>query len=126
MADDTVRLGGKLTTRAHAACAVCLAPAEKAVEIDFDETFRKDANETEDECFRYEGKSVPLDHMALTLAMLNLPMRFVCGRPDCHAASELKAWNEEGKVWKEEPEGGGTYRPFEDLNELLDDQKQTH
>ena len=69
---------------------------------------------------------MPLDHMALTLAMLNLPMRFVCGRPDCHAASELKAWNEEGKVWKEEPEGGGTYRPFEGLNELLDDQKQTH
>ena len=94
-------------------------PAEKAVEIDFDETFRKDANETEDECFRFEGKAVPLDHMALTLAMLNLPMRFVCGRPDCHAAAELKAWNEEGKVWREEPEGEGTYRPFEGLDVLM-------
>lgn len=58
--DDTVRLEGRLTTMARAACAVCLAPAEKAVEIDFDETFRKDANETEDECFRFEGKAVPL------------------------------------------------------------------
>lgn len=111
--------GGRLTTMARAACAVCLAPAEKAVEIDFDETFRKDANETEDECFRFEGKAVPLDHMALTLAMLNLPMRFVCGRPDCHAAAELKAWNEEGKVWREEPEGEGTYRPFEGLDVLM-------
>ena len=36
--DDTVRLEGRLTTTAHAACAVCLAPAEKAIEIDFDET----------------------------------------------------------------------------------------
>lgn len=88
--DDTVRLEGKLMTRAHAACAVCLAPAEKAVEIDFDETFRKDANETEDECFRYEGKSVPLDHMALTLAMLNLPMRFVWRQPElpCRRGAE--------------------------------------
>ena len=117
--DDTVRLEGRLTTMARAACAVCLAPAEKAVEIDFDETFRKDANETEDECFRFEGNAVPLDHMALTLAMLNLPMRFVCGRPDCHAAAELKAWNEEGKVWREEPEGEGTYRPFEGLDVLM-------
>ena len=53
-------------------------------------------------------------------------MRFVGGRPDWHAAAELKAWNEEAKVWKEEPEGEGTYRPFEGLNELLDAQKQTH
>lgn len=124
--DDTVRLEGKLTTRAHAACAVCLAPAEKRVEINFDETFRKDANETEDECFRYEGKSVPLDHMALTLAMLNLPMRFVCGSADCHAAMELKAWNEDEKIWAQEADEGGTYRPFEGLNELLDSQKQMH
>ena len=57
--------------------------------------------------------------LALTLAMLNLPMRFVCGRPDCHAAAELKAWNEEGKVWREEPEGEGTYRPFEGLDVLM-------
>ena len=123
---DAVRLEGRLTTTAHAACAVCLAPAEKAIEIDFDETFRKDANETEDECFRYEGKSVPLDHMALTLVMLSLPMRFVCGSADCHAATELKAWNEAGKVWNEEPEDEGTYRPFEGLDELLDSQKQMH
>ena len=49
-----------------------------------------------------------------------LPMRFVCGRPDCHAAAELKPWNEEGKVWNEEPEGEGTYRPFEGLDEMME------
>ena len=117
--DDTVRLEGRLTTTARAVCALCLGPAAKPVEVAFDETFRKDANETEDECFRYEGKAVPLDHMALTLIMLNLPMRFVCGGADCHAAAELKAWNEETKVWREEPESEGTYRPFEGLDALL-------
>ena len=120
--DDTVRLEGRLTTMARAACAVCLAPAEKAVEIDFDETFRKDANETEDECFRFEGKAVPLDHMALTLAMLNLPMRFVCGE-SCQADGELKAWNEDAKTWAE-GESEGTYRPFEQLGQMLEKEKR--
>ena len=103
--DDTVRLEGRLTTMARAACAVCLAPAEKAVEIDFDETFRKDANETEDECFRFEGKAVPLDHMALTLVMLSLPMRFVmrqCGLSCRHGAEGL----ERGRKSMERGAGG--------------------
>ena len=42
-------------------------------------------------------------------------MRFVCGRPAPIAMPprSLEARNEEGKVWNEEPEGEGTYRPFE-------------
>lgn len=39
--DDTVRLEGRLTTMARAACAVCLAPAEKAVEIDLTKPFAR-------------------------------------------------------------------------------------
>lgn len=126
VADDTVRLEGRLTTTARANCALCLGLAEKAVEVTFDETFRKDANETEDECFSYEGKVVPLDHMALTLVMLNLPMRFVCGRPDCHADVALKAWNEEEKTWAENDGETATYRPFEGLDVLLDEEKREH
>ena len=64
--------------------------------------------------------------MALTLVMLSLPMRFACGSADCHAAMELKAWNEDEKIWAQEADEGGTYRPFEGLNELLDSQKQMH
>lgn len=119
MADDVIRLHGKLHTVAHAPCAVCLQPAQVDVDVDFEETFRKDANEEEDGFFRYEGKQLPLDHMVLTLVMLNLPMRFHCAG-DCEAAVELKAWNEAETVWAEEDgDAQGTYRPFEGLKDLL-------
>ena len=51
-----------------------MEPADIPLTIRFDETFRKDANELEDEAFRYEGSKVPLNQLALTLMMLNLPM----------------------------------------------------
>lgn len=122
VADGTVRLEGRLSTVAHATCALCLNPASAALAIPFAETFRKDANESEDECFRYEGKEVPLEHMALTLALLNLPMRFVCGE-GCQADGELKAWNEDAKTWAE-GEGEGVYRPFEQLGQMLEEEKK--
>ena len=126
VADDTVRLEGTLAVTARAACARCMEPAERMVKTAFDETFRKDAQETVDESFRYEGKAVPLDHMALTLTMLELPMRFTCGRPDCRPAAELKPWDEDEKIWAEQPDEGGTYRPFEALGEMLGEQGQEH
>lgn len=123
MMDDMVRLEGKLSTVAHAPCAVCLAPAAAPVEVAFAETFRKDADEEEDGFFKYEGKQLPLDHMTLTLVLLNMPMRFKCDG-DCQAAAELKAWNEAETVWaEEEEEPQGTYRPFEGLQQMLEDQE---
>lgn len=119
MTDDTVRLEGTLQTTAHAPCAICLRPASAPVSISFGESFRKDANEEEDGLFRYEGKQLPLTHMVLTLVLLNLPMRFTCAVP-CEPEGELKPWNEQDTVWAEEEEGG-TYRPFEGLKEMLDE-----
>ncbi len=116
VADDAVTLEGKLSTVAHAACALCLGPAAAPVQVSFRETFRKDANEQQDEAFRYEGKSVPLDHMALTLVMLNLPMRFVCSE-SCNAGTEYLGDAED--LPQPEPEEG-TYRPFEGLKDLLE------
>lgn len=122
MMDDMVRLEGTLRTVAHAPCAVCLADAAADVEVAFSETFRKDADEEEDGFFKYEGKQLPLDHMTLTLVLLNMPMRFKCDG-DCQAAAELKAWNEAETVWaEEEEEPQGTYRPFEGLKDLLEEQ----
>ena len=124
MADDTVRLEGRLSTVAHAPCAVCLSPVDVPVEVEFGETFRKDANEEEDGCFPYEGKQIPLDHMTLTLVMLNLPMRFKCP-VDCRSDGELTVWNEQDKVWAEtEDEPQGTYRPFEGLAQMLEEEQQ--
>jgi len=123
MNDDTIRLKGELSAVAHAPCAVCLSPVDVKVEVAFEETFRKDADEEEEGIFRYEGKQLPLDYMTLTLIMLNMPMRFKCEH-ECSADGELTAWNEAEKIWAEEAEdAAGTYRPFEGLQQLLDEQK---
>lgn len=124
VADDTVQLEGTLETVAHGACAVCLQPADEPVTLSFSETFRRNANEDEDECFRYEDKALPLDHMTLTLVMLNLPMRFSCGT-SCTPAVNLKPWNEDEKTWGEE-QGEGTYQPFDNLKQLLDEHESKH
>lgn len=124
MMDDMVRLEGTLETVAHAPCAVCLAPAAAPVKIEFSESFRKDANEEEDGFFKYEGKQLPLDYMTLTLVLLNMPMRFKCDG-ECVAAAELKAWNEAETVWaEEEEEPQGTYRPFEGLQQMLEEEQK--
>jgi len=46
--DGVVRLTGKLTTTAHAMCALCMEPATVPLAVSFDEEFRKDVNELED------------------------------------------------------------------------------
>lgn len=117
--DDTVRVEGELHTVAHATCALCLGPADAEMSVAFDETFRKDANEIEDECFLYEGKSLPLDHMTLTLVMLNLPMRFIC-RESCAGTSEWQAWRNDVS----EEGGENVYQPFAGLEDLLREKKR--
>ena len=87
--DGTVKLEGELETAAHARCALCMQPADFPVHVKFSEDFRKDADEMEEESFRFEGKKVPLDHMTLTLVVLELPMRFEC-REGCPGSEELK------------------------------------
>ena len=82
------------------------------------ENFRKDADEMEDEFFRFEGKKVPLDHMTLTLVVLELPMRFEC-REGCPGSEELKAWNENNPVSSNDA-GASTQHPFEALRSLLE------
>lgn len=120
--DDVVTLKGTLQTVAHAPCALCMEPASAKVEVSFTETFRKDADEEEDGCFRYENKQLPLEHMTLTLVLLNMPMRFTCDH-DCTGGAGLTAWNEQDTVWAEEAEEPqGTYRPFEGLAQMLDEQ----
>ncbi len=125
MIDDIVTLEGELHTVAYAPCALCMETASAPVDVTFRETFRKDADEEEDGCFRYDNKLLPLDHMTLTLVLLNMPMRVQCGH-DCTGGAGLTAWDEEKTVWAEEGEGEqqGTYRPFEGLAALLQEDEQ--
>lgn len=125
MIDDVVTLKGELHTVAHAPCALCMEMASAEVSVSFSETFRKDADEEESESFRYDHKLLPLEHMTLTLVLLNMPMRFQCPQ-DCTGGVGLTAWDEEKTVWAEE-EGGeaqGTYRPFEGLAQMLKEENQ--
>ena len=120
--DDVIRLKGTLETVAHGACALCMRSAASPMSIAFEESFRKDANEIEDEAFRYEGKSVPLDHMTLTLVMLNLPMRFECVE-GCEGSDELKAWKKANPVSSDDI-GAPTQHPFEALQSLLNEKPE--
>ena len=120
MIDDVVTMTGRLHTVAHAPCALCMEMASAPVDVEFSETFRKDADEEEDGCFHYDNKLLPLDHMTLTLVLLNMPMRFQCDH-DCTGGAGLTAWDEQKTVWAEADDGEaqGTYRPFEGLADLL-------
>ena len=115
--DGAIRLQGELTTTAHATCAMCLKPVSVPLTIAFDETFRKDANEIEDEAFRYEGSKVTFDQLALTLLMLNLPMRFLCDE-NCEGTEAYQAFKQD--IFKSScEEESPTQRPFEALQRLL-------
>ena len=94
--EDHLRIWGTLRTAAHGHCAGCLQPVDYPVEVPFDETFirvtarnpRPEEESPEEEEWYYEGSKVELSHLAMTLAVLELPMRFVCG-DDCPALSGL-------------------------------------
>lgn len=117
--DGTVQLTGTLQTTAHATCAMCLDSVDHPIHIAFREDFRKDAIETEDEAFHYEGSELSLDQMTLTLLMLNLPMRFLC-RDDCTGNEALKPYQMNSKSSCQED----TQRPFEALKRLLEEDEE--
>ena len=117
--DGAVRLKGSLSATAHAPCAMCLKDAAFPMEISFAENFRKDAVETEDEDFAYEGSKVSLDHLSLTLLMLNLPMRFICSEA-CDGGEEYRKYGDSaGQSLQED-----TQRPFEALKQLLQEDEE--
>ncbi len=116
--DGAVQLRGEMTTTVHATCAMCLGPATVPLTVPFMEMFRKDANELEDEAFQFEGNKISLTQLALTLAMLNLPMRIVC-REDCPGSNAYRTLKEENSKSSSQEE---TQRPFEALQSLLNDE----
>ena len=117
--DGAVHMNGTLCTTAHAHCALCLEAVDAPMEIAFAETFRKGAVETEDEEFAFEGSAVSLDHLTLTLIMLNLPMRFLCDE-NCIGSKEYQKYKSVSKSSCQED----TQRPFEALKQLLEEDEE--
>jgi len=93
--DETLHIRGVLTAVAHGHCAGCLRQVDYPLEVPFDETFIRQTRYTvqdeipgDEERWMYEGSKAELSHLTMTLAVLNLPIRFECGE-DCPALSAL-------------------------------------
>ncbi len=125
----TLRLRGTLETAAHGKCAACLSPVTLPIRVEFDESFHhmdrrealaerekeKDgARVLEEERLAFEGSSVELAHLALTLAVLELPMRLLCD-PPCEAMKALGENHPTHACQKELPD----QHPFSALQQLL-------
>ena len=125
MMGDSLHLTGHLTATAHGQCAGCLKAVEYRMEVPFDEIFahleryphpREETSEDEEERLVFEGHSVELSHLALTLAVLELPMRFTCGE-DCPALGALQPDESQNShaCQKDMPD----QHPFSALQQLL-------
>ena len=80
--DGSVTVDGRLTTVAHAHCANCLEPASADIQATFRETFLRNGDPEDDEIFVYTGFSIGFEKLAMSYAVLALPIRFLC-REDC-------------------------------------------
>ena len=123
LAESKLHLQGNLSTVAHSRCSKCLNPAEYPVDIEFHEIFthareRYDTDEyLPDDIDRlaYEGSQLAVDQLALTLAVLELPLNFLCAE-DCKGLSGIAGYNREADADQEELK---TQHPFSALQQLL-------
>ncbi len=121
--DERLHLRGTLHAVAHGHCAGCLKPVDCRLEVPFDEMFtrlkrfsgREEEPDGEEE-WTYEGSKVELAHLAMTLAVLELPIRFECSG-GCPALSALPSEDDEEShaCQKEMPD----QHPFSALQQLL-------
>ena len=121
LTEGRLRLKGTLTATARAECAKCLAPAAHPVQVRFDEIFTRQGEKREDEQeelddedrLAYDGPQLAVDQLAMTLAVLDLPIRFLC-REDCEGI-HLPQTDPEHAAEKEVPAA----HPFSALQQLL-------
>ena len=87
MTGNDLTLDGTLTATAHSRCCNCLGPAQVNLEVPFHEVFTRldraqEPSEIDSDRWTFTGSKVELEHLALTLALLDLPIRILC-KPDC-------------------------------------------
>ena len=98
---DTVRIDD---------CAV-----EGEVENEFDEVFRRNGDQEDNEIFAYEGHEILLDKLVMSYAVMALPIRFLC-REDCPGF--------EYRDPEAVPSEPGVQYPFAGLQQLLQDNEE--
>lgn len=121
MVDDALLLRGTLYAKAHASCAKCLEPVVHPIAVGIDESLLRtqsampeDGAEAWDEQFSFSGSKVEMNPLALTLTMLVLPIRFLCGK-GCQGMPEGAAGDDEQDSQKDLPQA----HPFSALQQLL-------
>lgn len=120
VAEERLQLKGTIAATVHAHCARCLAPVEHTYQIPFHETFVRsgrqvrEASEEEEELALFEGSTVELDHLALSLTLLELPIRFLC-QEDCKGVAQAEP-NQLANASRETLDHA---HPFAALRELL-------
>ena len=119
---STLYLTGTLDVTAQGRCAFCLDEVRYPVRKDFAEVFlhldrmtRQSKPQTDDdEQMTFEGKEIELSQLALTLTVLELPIRFECACCSQPADGE-NAGKDTNACQKETP----TVHPFSALQQLL-------
>lgn len=111
-----VALRGTLTTRAHARCANCLAPAHADVSEPFEELFHLGGDPDDSEIFTYTGQEIDLERLAMSYAVLGLPKRFLCEK-GCSKSPVYADADVDVCLCQEEELPG--QRPFAALKQLL-------
>lgn len=119
MAEESLILRGTLKATVHASCAKCLEPVSCAISVPIEENFLhtdqamlEDDGAAWEEQFSFTGSKVELNPLALTLALLALPIRFVCGA-GCEGIQLPDQDNDDSQ--KDLPEA----HPFSALQQLL-------
>ena len=105
-----------LTTRAHARCANCLAPAQADVCEPIEELFHLGGDPDDSEIFVYTGQEIDLERLAMSYAVLGLPMRFLC-REGCDRSPSYDDADVDVCLCQEEELPG--QRPLAALKQLL-------
>jgi uncharacterized metal-binding protein YceD (DUF177 family) len=114
--DGRIAVHCTLTATAHARCANCLAPAHADVREPVEELFLLGGDPGDSEIFTYTGQEIDLERLAMSYAVLGLPMRFLCG-PDCDRAPEFRDADVDVCLCQKELPG---QRPFAALKQLLE------
>ncbi len=116
MENGDIEIEGKLQVLAHARCANCLKEASARVEADFRELFQREGDPEDDEIFTYSSHVLDLQKLAMSYAVMHLPMRFLC-RPDCRGYEAYLGQDQ--KPDQQQKEQPGQY-PFAALQQWLD------
>lgn len=118
MTDNTLHMKGKLVAVVHTRCANCLEQVTSTLAIPFDEVFThqdmREELEDEDQ-LSFQGSKVEMSHLALMLAVLEMPMRFLC-KEDCEGFIQQMPDNQQANACQEEL---NNEHPFAALQQLL-------